>query len=49
MLLLDFRFYGRIAETDKHDEATLRAIKENADGLAGQYTYLSHNLPLFSV
>lgn len=35
-ILRYFRFYGRIAETpSEHDESTLKAIMENAEGLTG--------------
>lgn len=35
-ILRYFRFYGRIAkDSDGHEEATLRAIRENAEGLGG--------------
>ena len=29
-----FRFFGRISKTGRHEEATLRAIKDNAEGMA---------------
>lgn len=35
-ILRYFRFYGRIAKSpNEHDDATLKAIKENAEGLSG--------------
>ncbi|XP_053401627.1 uncharacterized protein LOC128557688 isoform X2 [Mercenaria mercenaria] len=35
-ILRYFRFYGRIAKTpNDHDDGTLKAIKENAEGLSG--------------
>ncbi|PIO73817.1 tRNA nucleotidyltransferase/poly(A) polymerase family protein [Teladorsagia circumcincta] len=34
-ILRYFRFFGRISESTQHDAETLKAIKENSQGLAG--------------
>ena len=37
-----FRFYGRICDLpNSHEESTLKAIRENADGLAGNLFSIS--------
>ena len=35
-IALSYRFFGRLArDNEPHDETTLRAIRENTDGLQG--------------